>query len=281
MINRIIFGCHNLTGGGSFWQAKRVVDAAMHHGIRRFDVAPSYGLGTAEATLARALGRRRVDVQITTKFGILPPRFGALAAWAREPYRLLRKLAWGDPAQPNSGVQRPRVGSGPTREYPFNAIQAATRSLRALAVDRLDGFLVHERLPESYGQRLTDDIAELKRRGLIVSAGVSGALDNVQTMAAAMDSLDIVQVAVSDAMAAPPTEELRIFHLLHAARQRLHQRIRDSDAPPMKEAAVAVELAKVAHDFLAQHQQGSVLFNATSPQRLELFVAALTMPSRG
>jgi aryl-alcohol dehydrogenase-like predicted oxidoreductase len=50
-------------------QAKRVVDAAIDAGINYFDTADIYGGTKSEEFLGRALGSRRGDVIVATKFG--------------------------------------------------------------------------------------------------------------------------------------------------------------------------------------------------------------------
>ena len=47
-----------------------VVDAAIDHGATFFDTADVYGLGASEELLGRALGGRRDDVVVATKFGM-------------------------------------------------------------------------------------------------------------------------------------------------------------------------------------------------------------------
>jgi aryl-alcohol dehydrogenase-like predicted oxidoreductase len=49
-----------------------VVDAAIDAGINFFDTADVYGSGESEVLLGKALGSRRDDVVIATKFGMLP-----------------------------------------------------------------------------------------------------------------------------------------------------------------------------------------------------------------
>src|SRR5688572_10676901 len=51
-------------------QVQAVVDAAVEHGATFFDTADTYGLGASEELLGRALGSRRDDVVIATKFGM-------------------------------------------------------------------------------------------------------------------------------------------------------------------------------------------------------------------
>jgi len=62
-------GCNNF---GTRLDAERtaaVVDAALASGINYFDTAESYGNGRSEEFLGRALGRRRAEVLIATKWG--------------------------------------------------------------------------------------------------------------------------------------------------------------------------------------------------------------------
>jgi aryl-alcohol dehydrogenase-like predicted oxidoreductase len=49
--------------------AKAVVDACLDVGITHFDTADVYGMGESEEFLGRALGRRRDEAVIATKFG--------------------------------------------------------------------------------------------------------------------------------------------------------------------------------------------------------------------
>ena len=46
------------------------VSEAVENGINFFDTADTYGLGTSEKTLAKALGSRKNDVVIADKFGV-------------------------------------------------------------------------------------------------------------------------------------------------------------------------------------------------------------------
>ena len=67
------FGCWEIGGTygrideGSFQLA---VARAIDDGVTCFDTAEAYGMGVSEAALARALGNRRREVVIATKFGV-------------------------------------------------------------------------------------------------------------------------------------------------------------------------------------------------------------------
>ena len=73
-VSRLVFGCEQL--GSYDWgkiddqEAIAAVQRALDLGINFFDTADVYGLGRSEELLADALGSRRHEVIIATKFGI-------------------------------------------------------------------------------------------------------------------------------------------------------------------------------------------------------------------
>jgi aryl-alcohol dehydrogenase-like predicted oxidoreductase len=72
-VSAIGFGCWEI--GGTYGrideaQFQRAVRQAIDNGITCFDTAEAYGMGVSEQALARALGGRRQDVAIVTKFGV-------------------------------------------------------------------------------------------------------------------------------------------------------------------------------------------------------------------
>jgi myo-inositol catabolism protein IolS len=72
-VSAIGFGCWEI--GGTYGrideaQFARAVQQAIDSGITCFDTAEAYGMGVSEQALARALGGRRGDVAIVTKFGV-------------------------------------------------------------------------------------------------------------------------------------------------------------------------------------------------------------------
>src|SRR5438045_7336366 len=79
-------GCMNFGWRIDANETVKVVDAALDAGINFFDTADLYGKGQSEEFLGRALGRRRDDVLIATKFGLEmdPERKGARPAYVRE-----------------------------------------------------------------------------------------------------------------------------------------------------------------------------------------------------
>lgn len=72
-VSAIGFGCWEIGGGyGSIEEDQFIhaVNRALDLGINCFDTAEAYGFGTSERSLAKALGSRRKDAVVVTKFGI-------------------------------------------------------------------------------------------------------------------------------------------------------------------------------------------------------------------
>ncbi len=111
-------GCNNLgranTASATVEGARAVVDAALDAGITFFDVADIYGApaGRSEELLGMALGGRRADVIVATKFGM--------------------------DAQ---GANGPDFGARGSRRYIQAAVDA---SLRRLNTDWIDLYQLHE-----------------------------------------------------------------------------------------------------------------------------------------
>lgn len=69
-VSAVGIGC-NAFGTRADEEATRgVVQAALEAGITLFDTADTYGLGRSEELLGQALGSRRDEVVIATKFGM-------------------------------------------------------------------------------------------------------------------------------------------------------------------------------------------------------------------
>jgi aryl-alcohol dehydrogenase-like predicted oxidoreductase len=69
-------GCNNFGMRIDEDMSRAVVDAALDSGVTLFDTADLYGGGKSEEFLGRALGSRRDQVVLTTKFGMKPPPDG-------------------------------------------------------------------------------------------------------------------------------------------------------------------------------------------------------------
>jgi aryl-alcohol dehydrogenase-like predicted oxidoreductase len=69
-VSAVGLGCNNFGGRVDAAGTKAVVDACIEHGITLFDTADIYGSTLSEVFLGQALGDRRSEVVIATKFGM-------------------------------------------------------------------------------------------------------------------------------------------------------------------------------------------------------------------
>ena len=70
-VSTVGLGCNNFAGRMDQGQVTEVVDAALEAGITLFDTADVYGnAGGSETMLGKALGSRRDEVIVATKFGM-------------------------------------------------------------------------------------------------------------------------------------------------------------------------------------------------------------------
>jgi len=135
-------GCNNFGRRVDQRGTRTVVDAAIDAGITLFDTADIYGASLSEKYLGRALGARRQDVVVVTKFG-LPMRAGL---GAREDVNL---------------------GS---RRY---AIAACEASLGRLGSDYIDLYLLHTPDRETPIAETLDAMSRLVDQGKVRYIGCS------------------------------------------------------------------------------------------------------------
>jgi aryl-alcohol dehydrogenase-like predicted oxidoreductase len=68
-VSEVCLGCNNFGGRIDDAATIAVVDAALEAGINFFDTADIYGGTKSEVALGKALGKRREDIVLATKFG--------------------------------------------------------------------------------------------------------------------------------------------------------------------------------------------------------------------
>lgn len=107
-VSEVGIGCNNFGMRMNEEQTQAVVDKAIDAGVNLFDTADVYGGTKSEVFLGKALGKRRHDVTVATKFGMGPPD----AVLAR----------------------------GGSRRYIMNAVEA---SLERLDTDYIDLYQIH------------------------------------------------------------------------------------------------------------------------------------------
>jgi aryl-alcohol dehydrogenase-like predicted oxidoreductase len=129
-------GCNNFGGRCDAAATQRVVDAALEAGITLFDTADIYGGTASEVLLGKALGKRRDQIVLATKFGV------AIDG---------------------------KAGGG-SAAYVRSAVEA---SLRRLGTDRIDLYQLHRPDPATPIAETLGALDELVRAGKLREIGCS------------------------------------------------------------------------------------------------------------
>jgi aryl-alcohol dehydrogenase-like predicted oxidoreductase len=132
-------GCNNFGVGLDLPAASAVVDAAIESGVTVFDTADVYGKrGGSETILGQALGTRRKDVVLVTKFGVAMDDEGRL--------------------------------KGGSYAYVMNAVEA---SLKRLKTDWIDLYYYHRPDPATPFEETMRALDQLIRQGKVRYIGCS------------------------------------------------------------------------------------------------------------
>ena len=173
-ITQIALGCGRLNGRLELRSSARIVETALALGIRHFDTAPSYGMGTADEVLGSVL--RGVDgVTITSKVGIPRPPY----SWRGGAIRMIAKPVLAR----MQGVKRLARGAYATNasaansRQPFSFSAETVRreldeSLRRLRRDRVEILLAHAPKADQLTAGLASVFESLVDDGSIGSFGV-------------------------------------------------------------------------------------------------------------
>lgn len=147
VVSAVGLGCNNLGRPGTATESQdgtdRVISAALDAGITFFDVADTYGAtpGLSEERLGAALGKRRDEVVVATKFGM-----------------------------DMGGVNGPDGGARGSRRYIRTAVEA---SLRRLGTDWIDLYQFHTPDPLTPIEETLSALDDLVREGKVRYLGHS------------------------------------------------------------------------------------------------------------
>ena len=138
-VSAVGLGCNNFGMRNDTEQTRAIVHRSLDEGITLFDTADIYGnRGASEEMLGKALGERRRDAVVSTKFG----------------------MAMGD---------GPYLRGG-SRRY---VIAAAEASLKRLGTDYIDLYQIHQPDPETPQQETLEALNDLVRAGKVRYIGSS------------------------------------------------------------------------------------------------------------
>lgn len=160
-VSAVGYGCWEIGGGYGHFDESEVVAAvqsALDLGINLFDTAEGYGYGQSERLLGKALGARRKEAIVVTKFGIYRPE----GEWQRDSRR-------------------------------ETALAAIDRSLKALGTDYVDVYLIHWPDRETPLEESMGALEEIVQAGKARFVGVSNFTpDQIETCMATR-RVDIAQ----------------------------------------------------------------------------------------
>jgi aryl-alcohol dehydrogenase-like predicted oxidoreductase len=141
MVSVVGLGCNAFGTRIDAEQTRAVVNAALDAGITLFDTADTYGLGASEELLGQALGSRRDDVVLATKFGM-----------------------------DMDGANGPDWGARASRRYVRKAAEA---SLRRLGTDHIDLYQLHQPDLVTPVEETLEALTELVTEGKVRYLGCS------------------------------------------------------------------------------------------------------------
>ena len=251
-------------------QSLALIDEAYELGVRHFDTASIYGQGDSERYLGEALRKRRGGVCLASKAGQrLTPR-QALLAHFKTPIRMFaaRRSAF-----------RERVAEQRARALPhcFDAdyiARSLDATLRRLRVEHLDVFYLHS--PDASvlaDERLIDRIGALQRTGRFRAFGVSCDEPEVARVAAALESVQVVQLALEDT-----SESRDVLNVLAARGKTAIVRGLVARAAPASDPGVP--LAERFARALTLPAVGGIIVGTTNVAHLRENIAALASTTR-
>lgn len=145
-------------------ESLRTLDHALDLGVTFWDTADMYGLGANETLLGKALAKRRDEVTLATKFGVIRDSKGA----------------W--------------LGLNGRPEYVREACEA---SLRRLGVDHIDLYYLHRVAPDTPVEETVGAMSRLVEEGKVRHLGLSEASASDLKRAAAAHPIAALQTEYS------------------------------------------------------------------------------------
>lgn len=140
-VSALGIGCNAFGARTDGDEVRRIVDAALEHGVTFFDTADTYSRGESETLLGAALRGRRDEVVVATKFGM-----------------------------DLEGLNGPDWGRRGSRRYIRRAVEA---SLRRLDTDWIDLYQLHTPDRETPMEETLTTLDDLVREGKVRYVGCS------------------------------------------------------------------------------------------------------------
>lgn len=275
---RIGFGTAYLLNGNSSKEAIRLLDSAIDDGLQYFDTARMYCGGSAEAALGSVYSRRKENMFIATKAGILPPsqHFAAKVA---------RKIA------AVTGTPVAQFAKAPAHRFRPEQVRASLhKSLLELGTDRIDLLLLHEAAPADVTDDLLAMLERLRAEGQIGAYGLATGRGETRAILAQYPGVfafaqvpDSIWLRLQDKAGFDGVPVLATHSLLGAAFSHLVRRLQTQ--PEMQARwqerleMDSLDVGQLARLFLAEaldaNGRGPVIFSSSNPANIRANMAIL------
>ncbi len=208
---RLGIGCSRLAAGSFSGLETRLIHAALDEGVRYFDVAPQYGMGTAEDVLGGALAGRRNEVVIATKVGIPRGEVSRSKLMARALLAPVRRFLPKRPGGANPAL-RPATNFAP--QY---VRETLADSLRRLRTDRIDAYLLHMVAPSQVTDELVEVLTGARQAGTVGRLGLATTKADADAISVRYPGIFSVLQYHWDFALPSPAAEAGVSHNLHGA----------------------------------------------------------------
>ena len=183
----LAIGCEPLGkmdwGNVNIDECKRAIKIAFENGINIFDTADVYGLGKSEEELSKALGSKRQNAFIISKFGV---------RWNKS----------------NDGSNRAKTFKDSSPKYFIDAIE---NSLRRLRLEAIPLYLVHWPDEKTPIEDTLIALEKARKDGKILNYGLSNF--SLKSIKGVIDEFPIAAIQTSYNMVNNKSEILDLLHL--------------------------------------------------------------------
>ncbi|MHC4044518.1 MULTISPECIES: aldo/keto reductase [unclassified Bradyrhizobium] len=286
---QIVFGCARLKGGAYERNSARLIEYCLRAGIRHFDTAPSYGMGTAETVVGNVVSGLR-DVFLSAKVGSVRPNHAILRTYASALKRLMleRPKRSGPTSAPQSRgafIHQHRFDYSPVAIR-----ESLDRTRGRLRRERLDYLFLHEVPSVELIRSAVEVLEQEKRRGAAVEIGYANGRCFDRGLDAMLPSGFVPQFAARPCdlqLDGPGLSKPHFLHSIASAGFALQKsdaafgdKISRIAVPLARSARLDLAAVEIAVFFTVLHAgfpSAKLIFASTSQERTRAFVEALAL----
>ena len=179
LMRKMIFGCGRLTGGATEREAVDLIRICLDVGIRHFDTAPSYGIGTAERVVGKAISGCKSKIVLGVKVGSRPDKNALLKTYVR---KIKRMLSSSEPLKHEAfAPPLPAGGLSSAILIRMQCGNSLRRSQENLRRDQFDYVFLHEAYAGDMSLRIGETLSAMVSAEYLRKLGyANGAILNME-----------------------------------------------------------------------------------------------------